>query len=250
MWAHCYSPDALMKVRSLGIPIVNIAMDDRLPIHWSTKNGYRMGSVGLGKGIDMVLTTAYETCEWYAFENIPAIFWPLASDADLFSSDASEEKSIDILFIGNRYGIRGEIIDYLSARGLAVTCYGRGWLNGPVNADESIRLSKKAKIILGIGTIGYCTNVYTLKLRDFDALMSGALYITHRNPDLLKIFSEGRHLECYESFDELYKKLFYYLLNSAERIQVGKEGQKIARLKHTWDVRLLRTFKMLGIVQN
>ena len=31
MWAHIFSEDTLLKVRELGIPIINIAMDDRLP---------------------------------------------------------------------------------------------------------------------------------------------------------------------------------------------------------------------------
>ncbi len=250
MWAHCYSSDVLMKVRSLGIPIINIAMDDRLPIHWSTNKGYRMGSVGLGKGVDIVLTTASETCEWYAFEQMPSIFWPLASDAELFNSNSDEEKNIDILFIGNRYGIRGKIIDYLSKKGLQVTCYGNGWPNGPVNAEENTNFSKKAKIILGVSTVGYSKDVYTLKLRDFDSLMSGALYITHRNPDLLKIFSEGVHLECYETLDELYKKIIYYLANDERRIKIANQGRDLAIGKHTWDIRLTNTFTQLGFIDS
>ena len=50
-------------------------MDDRLPDLWLKMD--RMGSVGLGSGVDITLTTSPETCKWYFTENMSAIFWPL-----------------------------------------------------------------------------------------------------------------------------------------------------------------------------
>lgn len=248
MWAQLCSGETLSKVRALGIPVVNIAMDDRLPIHWSTQEGIRMGSVGLGAGVDITLTTCAETCAWYAAEDMPAIFWPLASDASLFAAPSDAIRDIDLLFIGNCYGIRKKIVDDLAGRGIEVTCYGGGWPNGYVNAEQNIALSKRAKIILGVGTVGHCSDVYTLKLRDFDALMTGALYITHRNPDLLRMFKEGQHLECYVNSEELFEKLSFYLQHPAESTRIGREGQSLAIAEHTWDHRFSETFQRLGLL--
>ena len=248
MWSHIFSEEALLKIRELGIPIINIAMDDRLPSLWRNKDGRRMGAVGLGLGVDITLTTTPNVCKWYAVENMPALFWPLASDEKLFATENSSNKDIDILFIGNRYGIRGKIIDYLAKNGISVTCYGDGWSNGYVDAKQNIALSKRAKIILGVGAIGHCSDVYTLKLRDFDALMTGALYITHRNPDLLKLFNEGEHLECYTSSNELLKKLTYYLKNPNKGYDIGKKGNMLARTKYSWNYRLETTFFKLGLL--
>ena len=248
MWSHIYSKNALLKIRALSIPVINIAMDDRLPNLWAYKNGYRMGAVGLGSGVDITLTTASEACKWYASENMSALFWPLASDDKLFAGKNDSVKDIDILFIGNRYGIRGKLVDYLSRNGISVTCYGNGWPNGYVNAKQNIAFSKRAKIILGVGAIGHCSDVYTLKLRDFDALMTGALYITHRNPDLLKLFKEGEHFECYTSSKELLTKINYYLLHNEKRIEIGTKGQVLAKDQYTWSYRLFSTFKQLGLL--
>ena len=248
MWAHIFSKDVLIMIRELGIPIINISMDDKLPELWGYKDGYRLGAVGLGKGIDITLTTTPEACDWYTLENMASLFWPLASDDKLFAPNSNTLKDIDVLFIGNRYGIRGKIINYLSKNDVKVTCYGSGWPNGSVDAVKNVDLSKRAKIILGVGTIGYCSDVYTLKLRDFDALMTGALYITHRNPDLLKLFSEGSHLECYESLNELLKKINYYLKKPNKRQQIGQQGKKFAKKKHTWKTRLNETFYDLGLI--
>ncbi|MBT4146141.1 MAG: glycosyltransferase family 1 protein [Gammaproteobacteria bacterium] len=248
MWSHIYSEDVLLKVRALGIPVINIAMDDRLPSLWSSKIGQRMGTVGLGSGVDITLTTSPETCKWYATENMSAIFWPLASDEKLFAEKIDSDKDIDILFIGNRYGIRGKLVEYLFKHGISVTCYGSGWSNGYVNAQQNIALSKRAKIILGVGAVGHCSDIYTLKLRDFDALMTGALYITHRNPDLLELFKEGEHLECYTSPKELLVKLNYYLKHPEKCSKIGRKGRVLVENKHSWDYRLNTTFSQLGLL--
>jgi spore maturation protein CgeB len=248
MWSHVYSEEAMLKVRSLGIPVINVAMDDRLPNLWMEKSGQRMGAVGLASGVDITLTTAPEVCRWYSIENMPAVFWPLASDKNLFVSEQDARKDIDILFIGNRYGIRGKLVGYLRKHGISVTCYGNGWPNGYVNAEQNIALSKRARIILGIGAIGHCSDIYTLKLRDFDSLMTGALYITHRNPDLLKLFTEGEHLECYKGPEELLVKLNHYLRRPDECAEIGKRGQALVKTKHSWDYRLNTTFVELGLL--
>jgi spore maturation protein CgeB len=250
MWSHTYSEAVLLKVRSLGIPVINIAMDDRLPNLWLSKNGQRMGAVGLAAGVDITLTTAPEACGWYAVENMPAIFWPLASDKNLFAASSDAKKDIDVLFIGNRYGVRGKLIEYLRKHGVLVTCYGSGWSNGYVNAEKNIELSKRANIILGVGAIGHCSDVYTLKLRDFDALMTGALYITHRNPDLLEFFKEGVHLECYETPEELLSKLKFYLQRPDKSAGIGREGLYLVKNQHTWECRLSSTFLKLDLLSD
>ena len=249
MWAHVFSEQTLVEVGKLGIPIINISMDDRLPELWGSRDGEKQGAVGLGQGVHLTLTTAPEVCQWYAVEKMPALFWPLASDETLFADDFCATKDIDVLFIGNRYGIRGKLVQYLKKSGIKVACYGNGWSNGYVNAEENIRLSKKAKIILGVGTVGHCSDVYTLKLRDFDAMMCGGLYITHRNPDLLRIFEEGKHFECYGSFDEAATKIRHYLNNPEACAALGLAGQAEAVRYHSWSARLTKTFLDLGIVE-
>ena len=127
-------------------------------------------------------------------------------------------------------------------------CYGNGWKNGYVNAEKNIELSKRARIILGIGTVGYTENIYTLKLRDFDAVMTGSLYITHRNPDLCHLFKEDRDIVCYETAKEAADKIIFYLANEDAREAIGSSGRALAVESHSWDHRLDSVFKDLGII--
>jgi spore maturation protein CgeB len=250
MWANWVSAEALAKVQAMGIPVINIAMDDRLPGHWFSQEGVRLGSIGLMSGTDLVLTTCSETCLWYGVEGCPALFWPLASDPGIFAPSNDSVRDIDVVFIGNRYGVRGNIVAYLERNGINVSCYGSGWPNGYVNAEQNAALSKRARIVLGVGTVGYCHDVYTIKLRDFDAMMTGALYITHRNPDLTQFFEEGKEIEFYQTPKEAAKKISYYLKHSKERERIGLAGQQKAIARDSWDARLGATFKQLGLIQS
>lgn len=249
MWAHLISKEALAKVQAMGIPVINISMDDRLPVHWSNREGIRLGSVGLVPSLDMVLTTSSETCLRYGVEGCPALFWPFASDPGIYAPTTDTMRNIDVLFIGNKYGVREKIIHYLEGRGVKVECYGSGWRNGYINAEQMAILSKRARIILGVGTVGHCPDVYTLKLRDIDAPMAGALYLTHRNPDLCRLYREGEEIECYETPKEAYEKICYYLDHPSDLDRIAKNGQHKALLRDTWDQRFYSTFEQLGFLQ-
>ncbi len=250
MLGNNISNAALEYVKSKGIKVINISMDDRLPELWGKLGDIRLGSIGLSPQLDLVLTTSPETCEWYAVERCPAIYWPLGSDYSIFGSDYFNDRNIDVLFIGNRYGVRGDLIDYLTQNNVKIECYGAGWSNGFADVKMMRELSKRAKIILGIGTIAYTKNVYTLKLRDFDAPMSGAMYLTHRNKDLCELYVEGTEIECYDSFEEAKNKIQYYLSNEKERLSIAKNGQIKALSSFNWDKRLKDTFVELGLLNN
>lgn len=249
MWANFISKEALGRVRRLGIPVLNISMDDRLPVHWNTNSGTRLGAVGLGPETDLILTTCSETCTWYGVEGYPAIFWPLASDPEVFCPPQNSVRDIDVLFIGNKYGVRESIISELHRRGVKVECYGAGWPNGPATAEQSAALYKRAKIILGVGTVGHCADVYTMKLRDFDAPMAGALYLTHRCPDLALMYREGCEIECYSKAEEAASKIRYYLARPDELSRVANAGFNKAVSRDTWINRLRGTFESLGLVE-
>jgi spore maturation protein CgeB len=250
MWANYVSVECLQSIQKLGVPVINISMDDRLPDNWMLKNGVRLGSVGLAGGVDIVLTTSSECCAWYGLEGASSIFWPLASDPSIFRAKKNAIRDIDVLFIGNKYGIRAKIINELKDLGVNVTCYGNGWKNGPSTAEESTELYKSSKIILGIGTIGHCEDLFTMKLRDFDAPMSGALYITHRTQDLTNLYIESEEIECYSSPKEASQKILFYLNNPLERNRVGLKGQNKALARYTWDKRLTETFIELGLMNH
>ncbi len=247
MWTTFLSPDALEHARVVGAVTINLALDDRLPEHWAWHRHIRLGAVGFCSTADLTLTTTPEALLRYRVEGCPAIFFAMASDATLFRPSPESEKEFDLTFVGARYGIRAEVVEALQGAGIAVAAFGPGWANGAVNAERAAEIFRRSRIILGIGTVAHNNDVYTLKLRDFDAPMSGALYLTHCNPDLRGLYEENREIVCYASIKECIETARYYLEHPAERMAIAERGLQRARREHTWDRRFDQLFKLVGI---
>ena len=246
MWRYVYSAEALGRIAVRGIPVVNISMDDRLPELWLERDGMRLGAIGLGAATDLVLTTSPETRSWYGAEGVPAAYFPLASDPTLFSPTG--ERRYEVLFVGSRYGYRERLVGAIRRAGVPITVYGPGWPDGSLDGAEVARAFSSSRIVLGVGTVAHTSNTYTLKLRDFDAPMSGALYVTHRNPDLLALYREDEEIVCYESTAECARKLAHYLSNEPERARVAAAGLARARAEYTWEARFADLFRRMGLL--
>lgn len=192
-WAWRIDIDALKRIKKeYGCIVVNIGMDDR---HSYTDHGnWNEGTYGLIPALDLVLTCAPECVEWFKKEGVDALYFPEASHPDFFYPMLEVEKIYDVGFIGAKYGIREEIVNALIDAGINVQCYGNGWEAGRLDLDKTNLFFNQCKIVLGVGTIGHCSDFYALKLRDFDAAMSGAIYLTHNNTDLHDLFNVNEEM--------------------------------------------------------
>lgn len=133
----------------------------------------------------------------------------------------------------------------LRGAGISVVAYGKGWKNGKLPVDDVPQSFAQSKIILGVGTIGYCSDFYALKLRDFDAPMSGSMYITSHNPDLLGLYDIGKEIITYKSIGDCIDKVQYYLKHDDERESIAQAGMLRARREHTWQKRIAMLFDLL-----
>lgn len=246
MWAHRMSDSVLRKAQAMGIITLNIAMDDRLPWHWGYESGVRLGAIGLKSGIDLTLTTSPECCPWYWCEGAPAVYFPLGSDPNLFKPS---KKEIDVCFVGSKYGIRGQIVNALIAAGIQVEAFGPGWPNGGIKSEQVADIFNKSRIILGIGTVGYNSDLFTIKLRDFDAPMAGALYITHRTPELQELFLEDQEIAFYSDVNEAAEKIKKFLAAPSLLDQMGLKARARASHFYSWEKRLTEAFAYVGITR-
>lgn len=244
MTAQNLPVEALEKVRAIGIPVVNIAMDDRLPEHWASYGGLRLGAIGLVNGVDLTLNTTREYVSRYLSEGGPAIHWPFGSDPDLFRPAA--QKDLDVVFVGNNYGKRAGLMRAIVAAGISIHAYGTGFPNGHIQGERVPELFGRAKIVLGTGLVGHSSRVTTLKLRDFDGPMSGSLYLTSDNPDLAEHYDIGSEIAVYRNPSDCVAKLRYYLQNDAERERIAAAGRMRAVRDHTWDARISKIFDLFS----
>ncbi len=251
MWGMAFDTRILDEIRQQhGTVVLNIAMDDR-HTYWGNMRSKRwMGSYGLIPHIDMALTAAPECVEWYEKEGRHALFFPEASDPDIFYPMPDLPKIYDVTFIGARYGVREKIVQALREAGISVSAFGNEWEHGRLSTQDVPRVFAQSKIILGVGTIGHCTDFYALKLRDFDAPMSGSFYLTSNNPDLQSLFQIGREIDVYNDIVDCIEKVKWFLAHDQQREAIAAAGRQRALRDHTWNKRfseLLTKLKRVAI---
>jgi spore maturation protein CgeB len=181
-----------------------------------------------------VATAAPECVEWYLKEGRAAVFMPEASDPDIFHPMPDLPKIHDISFVGACYGIRREVVLALRRAGISVTAFGRGWEGGRLSVSRVPKLFAQSRIVLGVGTIGHCRDFCSLKMRDFDAPMSGSLYLAQSNPDLDVLYENRQEIVTYRSVGECVETARYLLEAPAVRESIAKRGWWRAVTSHTW----------------
>lgn len=246
-WGCLVEPEMFSRIRkTFGTLIINIAMDDRHQYWGRRVSGEWDGTFPLIPHLDLTLTAAPEAVDWYRKEGGAALFFPEASDPNVFHPMPELEKIHDVSFVGSRYGIREKVITALREAGIRVTAYGSGWDDGRIATEDVPRLFAQSRIVLGVSAIGHCPDFVGLKLRDFDAPMSGSCYLTQHNTDLLGLYDIGREIATYHSVAECVERTRYLLAHNAEREAIAKAGHARAVRDHTWDIRLQALYDYLG----
>jgi hypothetical protein len=122
----------------------------------------------------------------------------------------------------------------------------------PVSDEELIALYSRSHISLGF------LEVYDrhdpsrpvtqhLHLREFEAPMSGALYITGYMDELAEMFEPDKEVLTYRNQHELLDKVCYYLAHPAQAEQVRQAGRARALRDHTYERRFKKLFEELGL---
>ena len=248
-WGRSFDIDRLQSYKNKhDLKLVNIALDDRLVSTVKTPKGekYNYGISGLNTLIDLSLVSNPEVVEWYIKEGVPSIFFPMASSLDFYYPMVIDKK-YDVGFIGNKYGFREELVTRLLEEGIEVEARGTGWPAGRIELKENNQFFNECKIILGIGTVGHCKDFYTQKLRDFDATLSGGVYVTHNNPDLKLFFEEDEEILLCDNIGDYVRKIKSLLVDETRMKAISRNAYIKASENHTYESRFLKLFDFLGI---
>lgn len=229
-----------------GFKVINIGMDERLSYKLGIENGFEKGIAGLNEIIDLALVTTPECVDWYLKEEIPALYFPLASNEKVYYPVKDIEKSIDVGFIGRKYGIRKDIVNFLKLNGINVKAFGPGWESSILDVSQNNTFYNSCKIVLGTANIGYSNKLMNPKLRDFEVPLSGTLYITNYTKELAELFEEDKEIIFYQNRKELLKKIKFYLENEPLREKIAKAGYNRAVVEHTYTKRLTNIFNFIS----
>jgi spore maturation protein CgeB len=122
---------------------------------------------------------------------------------------------------------------------------------GPVLSDEEmVEMYSRSRISLGFAAVDSGADgrpIKQIRLRDFEAPMSGAFYMTEYQEEIEEFFEIGKEIVCFTDPDDLVEKCRYYLAHPDEREAIRLAGLERARRDHTWQKRFSDLFADLGL---
>lgn len=240
-------PNTVRQISAMGVPMVNLSLNDKEAFVGKVKNGLAMGTRDICRHFDLCWTSTEDALKKYCVERTLPVYLPEGANPEIHKP-YDVEKTIDVSFVGQCYGNRPEIMQKLAMQGIQVEAYGYGWPNGPISTQEMIKMYSRSKINLGFGGVAGHKNTYCLKGRDFEIPMSGGLYMTEYHPELEKFYDLGKEIVTSSGFNDLVAKVRILLMNQEKAETIRKRGFERARREHSWEKRFEKIFDLMGLI--
>jgi glycosyltransferase involved in cell wall biosynthesis len=86
-----------------------------------------------------------------------------------------------------------------------------------------------------------------VRMRDFEAPMCGACYLTGHTEEITEFYNIGEEIDTYRSAGELVNKTQYYLDHPGEADRLRRAAYERATRDHTWQERFKELFQKTGL---
>ncbi len=259
--------EIIEEIKALGIPTMN----------WYCNASYQFHLVSdLAPAYDWSLVPELFRLQDYRDAGANPVYMQEAANPNVYKP-VDTPQLYDCTFCGMRYGDRPDFVQRLVDSGVPTHVWGPGWLEhadkekglwrrltgrapgpdaarpvcGPALSDEDlVALYSKSRISLGFSSCGdthETERILQVRLRDFEAPMSGAFYMVEAMDELTRFFEPGKEIVFYEDADDLAEKARWYLDHPAEREAIRKAGHARAQAEHTWHQRFRKVFADVGL---
>jgi hypothetical protein len=255
-WIFCYSggqdmSPSLMKqiAAELGIPTVNMSLDDKQGWAGRSVGEVRTGAADLTASFDLFLTSSRMACEWHLVEGGRPLYLPEGVDVREYQP-RDVPRDLPMSFIGAAYGYRTAVVADLRRAGIPIHLFGAGW-PGAQWAGDAAEVFNRSQINLGMGGIEYAEWFTNVKGRDFEVpAAGGGAYLTTFNADLAQHFEIGREILCYASREELVDLARHYLRHPDEAREIAERARARCVREHRWLHRYSAALRVLGILDD
>ena len=241
------SPETMRKLSSFGVPMINLALNDKESFIGKIRNGQATGMRDICRCFDLCWTSTADALEKYCVEGALPVYLPEGANPEIHKP-YDVKRFIDVSFVGQCYGNRPALIQALKEHGIHVETFGYSWPNGPLSTEDMVRMYSKSKINLGFGGVAGHQDTFCLKGRDFEIPMSGGLYITEHSNEIEGVFEIGKDILTHRTFGELVEKIQYLLGHPDEAEDIRKAGHCRAISEHTWEMRFEKIFTLIGLI--
>lgn len=214
-------------------------------IDWGTDDSwkYEQSSRFIAPHVDAHATTdvgAYAKAARDGVGNFVASQW--AADAGKLREPLpAKDCRYTVSFVGTAYGKRQGIVHTLAEKGVDVTCFGHGWPNGAVPAEEIPGIIRESVISLNFAD----SSVHGLpprrhrqiKARTFEVPGAGGFLLTENVGGLSTFYVPDEEVVTFDGVEDLAQKIGHFLKHPLERDCIARAGYERTRREHTYDAR-------------
>jgi spore maturation protein CgeB len=266
-------PDTIRNIRDMGIVTVN----------WYCNASYQFHLIEeLAPAYDYCLVPEKFRLEDYRKIGATPIYCQEAANPNIYKP-RPVPLDYDVTFVGQRYGTRPYLLRGLLDSSIDVRAWGphwqepdsRSWLarsyhrlrevtgdkttaiwntqfpidrcGPPLSDDELIAMYSRSRISLGFTQVAARNQIKQVRLRDFEATMSGAFYLVEQFDELADFFEPDKEIVFFHDRADLIDKARFYLGHHSARERIRKAGMRRARAEHTWQKRFEMVFNTIGL---
>ncbi|MBL0919594.1 MAG: glycosyltransferase [Hydrogenophaga sp.] len=244
-----FRPDVLLSVQmnyEIWLETLELirARGDVITLSWATDDSWKYREVSrfIAGSYDAMATTYDHVVAQYRADGIDHVFatqWAAISDR-LQEPLAAARCRYPVSFIGTSHGSRSQWVEALRARGIEVTCFGYGWPNGPVAAEEMPRIIRESFISLNFAN---SQGENQIKARLFEVPGAGGFLLTEPARSLENYYRAGQEIAVFADLDDLVAKINHYLAHPQARDLIAQAGFQRTRQEHTYEHRFIQLLR-------
>lgn len=220
----------MKRFAALPVPKVMLFPDDE----WR-----RDYSLSMAPYADYVMSTAFDAAEVFKDK-----FIPFQWGARLSQHEKQYTPDINISFIGQNYGYRGQLVQMVEACGLPVNSYGIGWSKSIDDAAIPATLGRSRMSLTT--SMSSRNGQRQIKARTFEIPASGALMLAEVAPGLERYYTDGEDAIFWSTPDELIERILFLTMNERARAQIAANGRARTFREHGYHLRFAPLLKVLG----
>lgn len=242
--ALCPDLKVLQKAKDSGMPVIS----------WNPDVSWRFHNFILGRKdiYSHFITTHPKTIDWFAKCGMKGIMsqW---GGSPLYYNIQPKEYKYDVSFVGQKHGIRPQIIRQLMDSGIEIDLFGSYWEgyidpkydHGYVSYDDVVGVFNASKINLNFSNPSQVNTMPQIKGRHFEIPQCGGLQITTPADGIEEYFVPDKEIILVDTMEAMIERTKYFLDNEEERDAVAKAGHERMLKDHQWYSRFEKIFKEL-----
>jgi spore maturation protein CgeB len=231
------------KIIEAGIPIVDYPPDIWARFDHHTPENWIVGRYRENY-VTHFLSPAQHVLPLMRQHNLPVKYMPFGID-DGCDRILDAEKKYDVSFVGQKHGIRGQVIDACLKAGIEIHLFGHywdgypNWYGRPCN-QEMNEIFNSSHINLNLRWTSRSPSRGLVNGRSFELLGAGTFMLATQHvetDDFHELYTPGNEFVEYHYVNEMIEAIKYYLDHDEER-QAIADAAYLKRQDNLWITRL------------